>query len=168
MRHLLVIYSLMVLMLAPVTAQVTYKTVDRFTTTVLNTELNNLAADALSSLSPTINNTVGGGGGDGSLWCEVEGVFTFAANPNAAGTIQIYVKKTLDGTTFEDSVGGATDLPRVTLGVTSGQTTTRNQEVIDCPSGNFKVQVRNAGTGQALAGNGVNTVKIKFWTVQGF
>ena len=138
-------------------------------TTLLSTELNSLANNGFTAASATYNNTVGGGGGDGSVRCLIEGSFTFVAAPTPNSAVFVWFLKALDDTNFENTPTTSISLgrgPDVTLPVTGGQTSTRVSRLVECPPGLFKTVATQQGTGQAMAASG-NTIKIRPVTIQG-
>ena len=136
--------------------------------TVLSTELNSLASNAYSVAGATINNTVGGGTGDGYTMCDVEGLFVFGANPTPNSGVSVWFLMSADGSNFETTPTASVTLgraPDVLLPVTQGQTTTRTIRRMLCPWGNFKTVAKNE-SGQAMAAT-ANTIRIRFVTPEG-
>jgi len=137
-------------------------------TSVLTTELNSIASNGFTAASAAFNNTVGQTG-DGYVLCDVEGVFTFGANPTANTAVVLWFLMAADGTNYENTPTASITLgraPDVVLPVTAGQTGTRVTRRILCPWGLFKAVAKNDGTGQTLAASG-NTVKIRPITIEG-
>lgn len=135
---------------------------------LLTTELNSLANNAYTAAGTTYDNTQGQTG-DGYTLCDIEGVFTFGANPTANTGITVWLLVSQDGTNFEDTPTATIGLgraPDVFLPVTSGQTGTRVIRRIQAPWGKFKAVAQNTGTGQTLAAT-ANTIKIRPVTPQG-
>src|SRR5262245_2932568 len=135
--------------------------------TLLSTELNSLANNTNCTLGGVFNNTQAGGGRDGYTLCDVEGLCTFAPNPQANTGVRMRFLETADGPNYEDVASTVTPsrLPNVVLPVTSGQTGTRVNRQVLLPWGNFKPLARNDGTGQSMAASG-NTIKIRPATTQ--
>jgi hypothetical protein len=137
-------------------------------TTVLSTQLNSLANNAVTVASATYNNLPTGGQGDGALLCDIEGVFTFGAQPTAGTAILVWFLKSVDGTNFENTPTATVSLgrlPNVVLPVTSGHPGTRVTVETKCPVGLFQLVAKNDGTGQSLAASG-NTIKLLPFTTQ--
>jgi hypothetical protein len=114
--------------------------------------LTTLTNNSWSTVGSNFNNTVGQTG-DGYLFCELQGAFTFAAAPTAGSAVQVMLLRSQDGTTFEDTSTATVKLgrlPNVTLPVTSGQATTKVTLEIKCPPGIFRAQALNDGTGQTM------------------
>lgn len=136
-------------------------------TTVMSTELNSLANNALAVGGTPFDNTAGQTG-DGSVLCDVELVVTFGTGPNATSGLSIWFLGTQDGTNYEDgssSVAPArnADLFIPVRSVTTAQRIMRRAVL---PPGKFEVLAKNDGTGQSMASSG-NTIKIRPSTYQG-
>lgn len=134
---------------------------------LLTTELNSLANNALA-IGSAYNNTQGGGGGDGYVECDVELVVTYGTNPTANTACSLWLLSTQDGTNYEDGGTSTTParLPNCTfplLVTTSAQRIIRR---IKMPPGSWKPLLKNDGTGQAMASSG-NTLKVRPVTDQG-
>lgn len=126
---------------------------------VLSTELDSLANNALAPGSAITLTSAG------YLLAEVELAVTFGVAPAASTGCSVWFLRAIDGADYED--GGASLTPARTpdlvipvLASTSAQRITRRCSL---PPGNFKVLLKNDGTGQALAASG-NTLKILPYT----
>ena len=138
------------------------------TTTVLSTELNSLANNALVVTATPYNNTAAGGGGDGYTLADIELVATFGTVPAANSALSIWFLTAIDGTNYEDGSASITPgrPPEVVLPVRAVTTAQRSNRRAWLPWGDFSILVKNDGTGQALAASG-NTLKIRPVTYQG-
>jgi hypothetical protein len=128
--------------------------------------LTTLTNNSWSTVGSNFNNGIGQTG-DGYLFCELQGAFTFAAAPTAGSAVQVMLLRAQDGTNFEDTSTSTVKLgrlPNVTLPVTSGQTTTRVTLEVKCPPGLFRAQALNDGTGQTIT---TGTVSIRMLTPEG-
>ncbi len=145
-------------------------------TTVLSTELNSLANNALvvSSVggsSGIFDNTIGDSGvSNGYLLGDVEGHFAaFGTAPTAFTCLSLWFLQTIDGTNYEDGSSSLTPA-RAPDVVIPFQNSTNAQRCIlhnvPLPAGKFYVLAQNAGSGQAMASSG-STVKIRPYTPQG-
>lgn len=135
-------------------------------TTLLTTELNSLANNALN-ISAAFDNTIGATG-DGYTLCDVELVVTYGTNPTANTGVSVWFLQTQDGTNYEDGSTSITParLPDVVFPVratTSGQRIIRR---VILPWGVFKALLKNDGTGQTMAASG-NTLKVRPVTREG-
>ena len=165
MRLRLLLLGGLLLGLVSLAAAVTYQYQAVITVTALSTELTTLTDTSFSAASAVVTNTTGvAGGGQGAQFCEVQAALTFAGNPTAGSTVQLWFLGTLDGTTFEDVADGFGRTPNLDLPVTSGQTTTVVHRQVACPLTDFKARLKNASTGQTISSG---TIKIKFFKMQG-
>lgn len=136
-------------------------------TTLLSTELNSLANNALAIVSSAFDNTQAATG-DGSLACYLELLVTFGTAPTANTGISIWFLRTVDGgTNFED---GGTSLTPVrgfdtSIGVAASTSAQRLIKEVKLPAGKFKLLLKNDGTGQAFAASG-NTIRMTTYTYQ--
>lgn len=129
--------------------------------TVLSTELNSLANNALTlgaAITPT---------SAGYLLAAVELVATFGSAPTANTGVSLWFLTDPDGTNYEDGGSGVTPArtPDVVLpvrAVTTAQRVVRRDILL--PPGTFKALILNDGTGAAMAASG-NTVKIRPYTL---
>ena len=133
------------------TVKQTYGTIASVLTTELNSMANNaLVLSAATSLSET-----------GYLECDVEIVATFGVAPTAGTGFSIWFLRIIDGTNYEDG-GTSVTPPRAPDLVIPVRAVTTVQRVIVCaytPPGDFKILIKNDGTGQAIASSG-NTLKL--------
>jgi hypothetical protein len=129
--------------------------------------LTTLTNNSWSAVGSNFNNGVGQTG-DGYLFCELQGAFTFAAAPTPGTAVQVMLLRSQDGgTTFEDTSTSTVKLgrlPNVTLPVTSGQPGTKVTLEIKCPPGIFRAQALNDGTGQTIT---TGTISIRMLTPEG-
>jgi hypothetical protein len=133
---------------------------------LMTTELNSLANNALAVASSAFNNAVGGTG-DGYTRAILELVVTFGVAPTANTGVTVWLLRQPDGTNYEDGSSSVTPTRAgITLGVRAVTTAQRTTAVISLPPGNFKALVLNNGTGQAFAASG-NTLRILPFTPQG-
>jgi hypothetical protein len=139
------------------------------TATLLSTELNALANNALA-VGAAYNNVQGGGGGGGYTLCEIELVVTFGTAPTANTGLSVWFLAAVDGTNYEDGTDGTTTPGRgadLVIGpvraVTTGQRIARR---LMLPWGTWKPLLKNDGTGQTFAATG-NTLKIRPAAYQG-
>jgi len=146
--------------------------------TVLSTELNGLAnnASALSAVvggAGVFNNNAGSGqsasSGDGYVRGYLTlSIATLGGNPTANTSLDVYfVKESPPGSaSYEDSSGNSTPAgvptakPDASFQLDSGRSSAQllTRQVF-LPACNFKVLLRNNGTGQALNASG-NTLKL--------
>jgi hypothetical protein len=119
--------------------------VDTTTTAVLT--LTNLANNTRSAAGSTFDNRQGQLG-KGYRSVMVQCVLTFGANPNSNSGVDLWFRRTIDGTNFEDLTNGR--LPNATCPATPGQTGTR--VIIDAPLPAERLQVYalNNATGQQI------------------
>jgi hypothetical protein len=128
--------------------------------TLLSTELNSLANNALA-LGSAFDNTAGQAG-DGNTLCDVELVVTYGTAPGVSTAVALWLLGTQDGTNYEDGGSSVTPgrLPDQTfplLAVTTAQRVVRRMWL---PWGKFKPLIKNDGTGVAMAASG-NTLKVR-------
>ena len=134
--------------------------------TIVTTELNSLANNSL------VVSSVAGSSGVITAPTQpqllVELFVTFGTAPTANTSILVWFLKTIDGgTSYEDGSSAVTptrnpDLIFSVNAVTTGQ---HLQKICDTPQTNFKVLIKNNGTGQAFAAS-ANTLKILPYTRQ--
>ena len=134
---------------------------------IFSTDLNSLANNALVLSASAYNNTVGGGSGEGYVYCDLELVVTFGTNPTAGTAISFWFLTTSDGTNYEDGGTSVTPARAPDLVIPVRAVTTAQRIIRRCllPWGNFKVLIKNDGTGQAFSSSG-NTVKLRPVTLQ--
>lgn len=135
--------------------------------TVLDTQLNALANNALSGLSSAIDNSSAGSNPDQDLFADFELGVTFGSAPTANTTWDLYLFPSLDGTNYADAPTTPSQVYYV--GSFPLQAITTAQRVIlrgvELPPGLFKVALRNNGTTQTAAATG-NTLKIRSYSFQ--
>lgn len=130
---------------------------------LLTTELNSLTNNS-AALSAAYNNTQGGGSGDGYVLADLELSVTYGTAPTANTVCSVWFLQTQDGTNYED--GSNTGpiipgrMPDVVFPLRNVNTAQRIIRTVTIPQGNFKVLLRNDGTGQSMAASG-NTLKIR-------
>ena len=141
----------------------------------LTTQLNGLTNNATSTASSLIDNRVasegGAGPGLGALLCEFQldatfGTIATPANPTAGSAPILWILRCLDDTNCETTPTASVSLgrtPNVQFPVTTGQSQTLVSQETRCPPGQWKVALKNDGTGQQMKESG-NTVKISFVT----
>ena len=134
--------------------------------TIMTTELNSLANNS------SVVSSVAGASGvittPTQPQMRVQLTVTFGTAPTANTTILVWFLQSIDGgTTFED--GSSSIMPTrnpdaifTVNAITSAQVL---QKICDAPIGNFKVLVKNNGTGQGFAAS-ANTIKILPYTKQ--
>lgn len=131
--------------------------------TLLTTELNALANNA-AALSAAYNNTQGGGGGDGYLMADLELYVTYGTAPTAGTGCSVWFLQTEDGTNYEDGSNSGPVIPArapdLVFPLRNVNTAQRIIRTVGLPPGNFKVLLRNDGTGQAMSASG-HTLKIR-------
>lgn len=123
------------------------------TETVLatNTNLSNLANNALFLSSP-YNNVQAGGGGGGVTLCRITATITMAVAASASTGFSIWFLKSQDGgTTYESGSTSYTPGRIADLVIPAPVDTTQRIVMRDvlCPAGFFEVLIKNDGTGQA-------------------
>jgi hypothetical protein len=135
---------------------------------LMTTELNSLANNALAASSSSYNNIQAGGGGDGYTLCDLELVATFGTAPTANTGVSVWFLARPDGTNFEDGSASITParLPDAVIPVRAVTTAQRIVRRILLPWGVFSTLLKNDGTGQALAAS-ANTLKVLPVTPQG-
>lgn len=128
---------------------------------LMTTELNSLANNALVAAGSSYNNIQGGGGGDGYTLCDLELVVTYGTNPTANTGITVWFLARPDGTNFEDGSSSVTPvrLPDAVFPLRSVTTAQRIVRRIALPWGVFTPLLKNDGTGQTFAAS-ANTLKI--------
>jgi hypothetical protein len=128
--------------------------------TLLSTELNSLANNALA-LGSAYDNTVGQAG-DGYTLCDVELVVTYGTAPTAGTGVTLWLLGTQDGTNYEDGGTSVTPgrLPEAVFPLLAVTTAQRIIRRVWLPWGKFKPLAKNDGTGQAMAASG-NTLKVR-------
>lgn len=135
--------------------------------TLLSTELDALANNALN-IGSAYDNVQGGGGGDGYVRCDVELVVTYGSSPTANTGVSVWFLGAPDGTNYEDGGTSVTPgrLPDVVFPVRAVTTAQRISRRVLLPWGLLKPLLKNDGTGQAMAASG-NTLKIRPATPEG-
>lgn len=134
---------------------------------LLTTELNSLANNALA-IGSAYSNVIGGGAGDGYTLCDVELVVTYGSAPTANTAVSVWFLAAPDGTNYEDGGTSVTParLPDVVLPVRAVTTAQRINRRVLLPWGLLKPLAKNDGTGVAMASSG-NTLKIRPVTPEG-
>jgi hypothetical protein len=134
-------------------------------TSVLTTELNSLANNALN-ISAAFDNTYGAAG-NGYVLADVELVVQFGTNPTAGTGIAVWFLQSQDGTNYEDGDASTTPARRPDLVIPVRAVTTAQRIIrrVNLPPGKLKVLAKNDGTGQAFAAS-ANTLKIRPYTYQ--
>lgn len=129
---------------------------------LLTTELNSLANNTNVITSAAFNNTQGGGSGDGYLLADLELVVSYGVAPTAGTGCSVWFIQTQDGTNYEDASASITPAraPDVVFPVRAVTGAQRVIRTCSLPPGNFKVLIRNDGTGQAMASS-ANTLKVR-------
>lgn len=135
--------------------------------TVMSTDLNNMANNALVVAAADFDNAAGGTG-DGFTMAEYEAVFTFGTAPTAGTVLAGWWLATPDGTNREDGSTSITPARAPDFVFPVRAVTTAQRIVVDAPLpvGAVRMLLKNDGTGQALAASG-NTVKIRPYTYDG-
>jgi hypothetical protein len=129
----------------------------------MTTGLNSLANNGLVlSSATTLTET-------DYLYAEVELVVTYGSAPTANTAISIWFLRVPDGTNYEDGDASTTPVRAadVVLPLRAVTTAQRIVAVGNIPYGNFKILLKNDGTGQTMAASG-NTLKIKPITIKAF
>lgn len=134
-------------------------------TTLLSTELNSLANNALG-LGPAFDNTQAAAG-DGYTLCDVELAVTYGTAPAANTGVSVWLLGSQDGTTYEDGSTAITParLPDLVFPLRAVTTAQRIVRRVVLPFGKFKALGKNDGTGQSMAASG-NTLKVRPVTKQ--
>ena len=128
-------------------------------TTGLNSLANNgLVLSAVTSLTET-----------DYLYADVELVVTYGSAPTANTAIAIWFIRVPDGTNYEDGDASITPIRAAdaVLPLRAVTTAQRITVTANIPYGNFKVLLKNDGTGQAMAASG-NTLKLRPITIKAF
>ena len=134
--------------------------------TIVSTELNSLANN-----SQVVSSVAGSSGVitvPTQTQMRVELFVTFGTAPTANTSVLVWFLQTIDGgTSYEDGSSTVTPTrnPDVIFTVNAITTGQRLQKVVDTPTGNFKVLVKNNGTAQAFSST-LNTVRILPYTRQ--
>ena len=136
----------------------TIKDIRGTATTVLDTDLNSLANNALALSSAITLST----GEPGYQRCEAELVVTYGTAPTANTACVVWLLREIDGTNYEDGSTTVTPSRNPDLVFPLRAVTTAQRIVVigDLPPGSFKVLLRNDGTTQTMAASG-NTLKIR-------
>jgi len=136
----------------------TVKDIRGTATTVLDTDLNSLANNALALSSAITLST----GEPGYQRCEAELVVTYGTAPTANTACVVWLLREIDGTNYEDGSTTVTPSRNPDLVFPLRAVTTAQRIVVigDLPPGSFKVLLRNDGTTQTMAASG-NTLKIR-------
>lgn len=129
-------------------------------TSMLTTELNSLANNALA-ISALFDNTYAAAG-NGSVLGDVELAVQFGTSPTAGTGVAIWFIQSQDGSTYEDGDASITPARRPDLVVPVRAVTTAQRIIrrVALPPGKFKVLAKNDGTGQAFAASS-NTLKLR-------
>lgn len=135
---------------------------------LMTTELNSLANNALAAAGSSYSNVQGGGGGDGYTLCDLELVVTFGVAPTANTGVSVWFLARPDGTNFEDGSSSVTParLPDAVFPLRAVTTAQRVVRRVALPWGVFTALLKNDGSGQAFASSG-NTLKVLPVTPQG-
>jgi hypothetical protein len=134
--------------------------------TLLSTELNSLANNALA-IGSAFDNTVGQTG-DGYTLCDIELVTgTWGGAPSLGTCISLWFLQTQDGTNYEDGDASTTParMPDVILPLRTVSTAQRVIKRALVPWGKFKPLAKNDATAQTMNATG-NTIKIRMITRQ--
>jgi hypothetical protein len=131
---------------------------------------NGMTNGSYSSASTTINNVIGGGSGNGSLYCNFELAVAFGGTVNANAAAYIwYLRSIDDGTTFGTSPSSTivTGPPDVVIPIANVAGSVLTQKTVKalCYQGHFRVIMQLNNTGQTVTGSG-NTLKLRFSTPQ--
>lgn len=128
--------------------------------TVLSTELNSLANNALVAHATSVTVTSAG-----FMACQVELYVTYGTAPTVGTAVLVWFLREVDGTNFEDGSASITPLRAPDVYFPLRDVTTAQRIIMDIvlPPGNFKPLVKNNGTGQSMAASG-NTLKIRPYT----
>ncbi len=132
------------------TANVLWGALGTQTVLATNTNLSGLANNDLF-LSSAYNNIQGGGGGD--QMCRLEAILTMATGADANTGFSVwFLKLSGDGATYERGGTGYTPPTRPDAVFPAPTDTVQTPEFLDIPmpAGQFKVLIKNDGTGQAL------------------
>ena len=130
-------------------------------TTLLSTELNSLANNALA-IGSAYDNTIGQTG-DGYTLCDVELLTgTWGGAPTASTALALWFIQTQDGTNYEDGDASTTParVPDVVFPLRASTSAQRIVRRIVLPWGKFKPLLKNDATGQSMNASG-NTVKVR-------
>lgn len=129
-------------------------------TSLLTTELNSLANNALA-ISSAFDNTYAAAG-NGSVLADMELVVQFGTNPTAGTGVAVWFIQTQDGTNYEDGDASITPARRPDLVIPVRAVTTAQRIIrrVTLPAGKFKALAKNDGTGQSFAAS-ANTLKIR-------
>lgn len=129
-------------------------------TSLMTTELNSLANNALAAASGSFSNVVGGAG-DGAPLAYVELVVTFGTAPAANAGVSLWLLARPDGTNFEDGSSSVTPAraPDVVFPLRAVTTAQRVARLVQLPPGVLSPLIKNDGTGQAFASSS-NTLKL--------
>jgi hypothetical protein len=127
----------------------TVKDIRGTATTVLSTDLNSLANNALVLSSAITLST----GEPGYQRCEAELVVTFPTAPTANTAFVVWLLREVDGTNYEDGSSTITPTRNPDLVFTLRAVTTvqRIAVVGELPPGSFKALLRNDGTTQTTS-----------------
>jgi hypothetical protein len=170
MRVLTVVVSLCLVALVATGVQAAVVQEAWVGTTLTPIAPNGMGNGVYSSVSSTINNVIGGGSGNGSLYCNFELAVAFggAVNANAAAYIW-YLRSIDDGTTFGTTPSSTivTGPPDVVIPIANVAGSVLTQKTVKalCYQGHFRVIMQMNNTGQTVTGSG-NTLKLRFSTPQ--
>jgi hypothetical protein len=133
------------------TVKQTYGTI----ATLLTTELNAMANNALVLSSETSLSEID------YLECDVQISCTFGTAPTASSGFSVWFLRKPDGSTYEDGGTSVTPSRAPDLVIPVRAVNTAQVIVVQAysPPGNFKVLIKNDGTGQALSASG-HTLKL--------
>ncbi len=135
----------------------TVKNINGTIETIFTTELNSMANNALvlsSALSPL-------SGEDGYLSVVGELLISFGSSPTANTAFILWFLPQIDGTNYEDGGTGVTPArtPDMIFTVRATTGAQRLMALGSPPVGNYKILIKNNGTGQSIASSG-NTLKM--------
>jgi len=135
--------------------------------TVMSTDLNSMANNALVVAAADYDNSAGGTG-DGFTMAEYEGFFQFSTSPTAGTGLSGWWLSTPDGTNREDGSTTITPARAPDFIFPVRAVTTVQRIVMDAPlpPGAVRMLLKNDATGQALVAS-ANTVKIRPYTYDG-
>lgn len=148
-------------------ATIKYGTYTQTLTSVLTTELNSLANNAISNASATIiDNTT-----NLDLFADFEANVTFALAPTAGTSLDLYLVPSIDGTNYEDGGQTASNVQPSTAyyaGSFIVRAVTTAQKIaiqgVRLGPNKFEAVLVNNTTGQALAASG-NTVGYRTYSM---